>query len=492
MSTSISKYYNKLVVQETPYSSEWMMDTNHLRQYLGDVQPQQMDTYINSLFMNRKDYSAPFISALEMKASSTMLLTGTSDSWSWDFDKPIIPAEVLENLEIGNATPGLGKEVFKIKLDRDWFTYGDVITADRFSGKQIRVIPDGIQRVLDGWIYSVQLVSDDETDYYPAVFLDRGTQYRKLYSIYGEHNDQGTKVLHGGKLKMMNSLAGEIRTDFSITDWADALTLTVSSVNFDETGKPIKVNDSRWFKRAEMAAWAQHRRMKEDYLVFGKSGNNMQSPSGYDVTTSMGLWQMLHLGNVNYYSNLSLRKLTESIMDMLYGRTSAEERNVELYTGEAGMILFHDAVTRGLWGLGGLIPLEKFIDGRGMNMSFGYQFKAYSMPNGGVITLKHLKTLDTFDTKTERGSGRFSRLSSTFIGLDMSPDATDNIKIVKRNTRQDDYWGYIPGTAGPYGPIKGGLSASKKAGYDMWIYSRLGLHIEDITKTFILKPTFDY
>lgn len=488
----ISKYYNKLVVQETPYSSEWMMDTNHLRQYLGDVTPQQMDTYVNALFMNRKDYSAPFITALEMKSSSTMLLTGTSDSWSWNFEKPIIPAESVENLEVGNATPGLGKEPFRLKLDRDWFTYGDVFTADRFSGKQLRVVPDGIQMLSDGWVYTVQLVTEDELDYYPAIFLERGQQYRKLYSIYGEFNDMGTKVLHGGKLKMMNRLSGEIRTDYSITDWADALTLTVSNVQFDKNGSAVKVNDSRWFKRQEMAAWAQHRRMKEDYLVFANQGSNLSSPSGYDVSTSMGLWQMLHLGNVNYYSNLTMRKLTEAIGDMLYGRTSTEERNIELYTGEAGMILFSEAVSRGFFGLGGLIPLDKFVDGRGMDMTFGYQFKAYKMVNGGTITLKHLKTLDTADTKAERGTGRFSRLSSTFIGLDMSPDNIDNVKVVKRASRQDDYWGYIPGTASPYGPIKGGLSASKKAGYDVWMYSRLGLHIEDITKTFILKPTFDF
>lgn len=488
----ISKYYNRLVVQETPYSSEWMMDTNHLRQYLGDVAPQQVDTYVNALFTNRKDYSAPFLSALEMKQSSTMLLDKISDSWSWDFDKPIIPAEVVENLESGNATPGLGKEPFRIKLDRNWFTYGDVITADRFSGKQIRVMPEGIASVSDGWIYTCQLMTDDETDYYPAVFLERGQQYRKLFSIYGEFNDQGTKLLHGGKLKMMNRLSGELRTEFAVTDWADALTLTVSNVSFDKDKKPVKVNDSRWFKRAEIEAWAQHRRMKEDYLVWANQSSNMASPSGYDVSSSMGLWQMLHLGNVNYYSNLTLRKLAESIGDMLYGRTSTDERNVELYTGEAGMILFSEAVTNRVFGLGGLIPLDKFVDGRGMDMTFGFQFKAYRMPNGGQITLKHLKTLDQADTKSERGNGRFSRLSSTFIGLDMSPDAVDNIKVVKRSTRQEDYWGYIPGTANPFGPIKGGISASKKAGYEMWISSRLGLHIEDITKTFILKPTFDY
>lgn len=493
MSTSIGKYYNRLVVQETPYSSEWMMDTNHLRSYLGELKPQQMDSYINKLFMNRKDHSAPFLTALELKSATQMLLTGTSDSWSWDFDKPMIPAEVTENLEAGNDTPGLGKEPFRIKLDRDWFTYGDVITADRFSGKQVRVVPDGIHRASDGaFIYTVQLVTDDETEYYPSNLLQRGQQYRKLFAIYGEYNDQGTKVIHGGKLKMMNSLSGELRTDMSITDWADALTLTVNSVNYDQAGNPVSVNDSRWFKRAEMAAWAQHRRMKEDYLVFAQVGSNMQSPSAYDVSSSMGLWQMLHLGNVNYYSNLTLKKLTESIGDMLYGRVAAEERNVELYTGEAGMILFSNAVQAGVYGLGGLIPLEKFVDGRGMAMTFGYQFKGYRMPNGGLITLKHLKTLDTADTKAERGTGRYSRLSSTFIGLDMSPDQVENLKVVKRDTRQDDYWGYVPGTASPYGPIKGGLSASKKAGYDVWISSRIGLHIQDITKTFILKPTFDF
>lgn len=488
---SISKYYNRMVVQETPYMSEWMADTNHLRQYLGEIQPQQMDSYMNALFMNRKDYSTPFLAALEAKASKTKLLTGESDSWSWNFEKPLIPAETVLNLEVGNATPGLGKEPFRMRFDRDWYTYGDVITADRFSGKQVRVVPDGIQRASDGWDYTVQLVTDSETDYYPAAFLDRGTQYRKLYSIYGEFNDQGTKVLHGGKLKMMNGLTGEIRTDYSVTDWADALTLTVSSVQFDRNGMPIKVNDSRWFKRAETAAWAQHRRMKEDYIVWGQGGSNLQSPSGYDVSTSMGLWEMLHLGNLNYYSDLSLRKLTESIGDMLYGRTSMEERSVELYTGEAGMILFSEAVERKLFGLGGLLPLDKFVDGAGMNMSFGYQFKAYTMPNGGQITLKHMKTLDSSDTKSERGTGRYGRLSATFIGLDMSPDSVNNISIVKRDTRQDDYWGYIPGTAGPYGPVKGGISGSKKAGYDVWMYSRLGLDIVDITKTFILKPTFD-
>jgi hypothetical protein len=488
---AISNHYNRLVVQETPYMSEWMTDTNHLRSYLGSVEPQKMDNLVNSLFMNRKDNSTPLLSALE-KPTSTMILDGMSDSWTWEMDKPIVPAQVVENLESGNSTPGINKQVFRIKFDRDWFAEGDVITADAFSGKNVRVVDNGIFRSSDGWIYSVQLVTDDATEYFPAQYLAEGQEFKKLYFIGGEYNDKGSKVLHAGKMKLMNSLGGEIRTELGITDWADALTVQVSSVTFDENNKPIKVNDSRWFKRAEIAAWAQHRRMKENYLVFGTAGGNLSGASAYDVRSSMGAWQMLHLGNVNYYPQLSTKVLSENIGDMFYQRVSQEQRDVDLYTGELGFILLHEAVLNNINGLGNLLmPIDKVTDGRGMDMTYGFQFKAFRMLNGGTVRLKHLKTLDDFDTKAERGRGRFGRMSATFIGFDMSPDGKDNCMIVKRKTRQDDYWGYLPGTASPFGPVKGGISVSKKAGYDMWINSRLGFHMQDVTKSFVLKPNFE-
>lgn len=488
-----SNHYSRLVVKERPYMSTWMTDTNHLRNYLQYVQPQQMDNLINELFIHRQDRTTPFLSDLEASSAKTMLLTGTSDSWEWKFKKPLVPAEVMERTEVGNSTPGRGKQPFTLIMDRDWFTYGDVISPDRFSGKAVRVIPDGVVSLPNGWWeYTVQLVTDDETAYFPVEYMEEGTQYEYLYSIYGEYNDQGTKVVHAGDMTLMNTLAGELRTEDAITDWADALTITLNSVTIDDRGKPITINDGSWFKRSEMAVWAKHRRQKENYVVFGMPGSNLMSPSRYDVTSGMGLWHMLHLGNVQYYSNLTLRKLEEPIGDMYYGRVAMENRNTVLYTGEAGFLLFSNAVEKKLNGLGGLIPLDKFVSGSGMNMGLGYQFKSYILPNGGTVTLKHLGLLDQFATKSERGTGRYSKMSATFLGMDMSPDNTENIKIVKRATRAEDYWGYVPGTASPMGPMKGGMSASKKAGYEMWVYSRLGFHMQDVTKSFILKPTFEF
>lgn len=473
--------------------STWMTDTNHLRNYLQDIEPQQMDNVVNELFIARKDRSTPFLSDLELGSAKTMLLTKESDSWKWKFKKPLVPAEVAERTEVGNTTVGRGKAVFSLILDRDWYTYGDVISPDRFSGKAVRVIPDGVIPLPNGWTeYRVQLVTDDILAYFPSVYLEEGTQYVYLYSIYGEYNDQGTKVVHAGEMELMNSLAGELRTEDAITDWADALTITMNSVTVDDRGKPVKLNNSSWFKRSELAVWSKHRLQKENYIFWGVPGNNLMGPSRYSVDSGMGAWHMAHLGNVQYYSNLTLRKLEEPIGDMYYGRKNMSERDTVLYTGEAGFLLFSYAVEHKLNGLGGLIPLDKFITGSGMDMGFGYQFKSYIMPNGGRITLKHLSLLDQDATKSERGTGRYSKQSATFLGFDMSSDSAENMKIVKRATRPDDYWGYVPGTCGPTGPMKGGISASKKAGYEMWVSSRVGFHMHDTTKAFILKPTFDF
>lgn len=488
-----SNHYSRMVVKERPYMSTFMTDTNHLRQFLQDIEPQQMDNLINELFIHRQDRTTPFLADLEQGTAKTMLLTKESDSWSWKFKKPLVPAEIMERTEVGNATVGRGKQVFSIIMDRDWYTYGDVLTPDRFSGKAVRIIPNGVIPLPNGWTeYQVQLVTDDNDAYFPASYLEEGTQYQYLYSIYGEYNDQGTKVLHAGDMSLMNSLAGELRTEDAITDWADALTITLNSVTIDDRGKPVTLNSSNWFKRSELACWAKHRLQKENYVFFGLPANNMMGPSRYDVTSGMGAWNMLHLGNVQYYSNLTLRKLEEPLGDMYYGRVPMANRNTVLYTGEAGFLLFSNAVERKLNGLGGLVPLDKFITGSGMDMGLGYQFKSYVMPNGGMITLKHLSLLDTHATKTERGTGRYSKMSATFLGFDMSPDNTQNMKIVKRASRTDDYWGYVEGTCGPMGPSKGRSGASKKAGYEMWISSRVGFHMEDVTKSFILKPTFEF
>src|SRR5687768_4519188 len=109
-----SNHYSAMVVKERPYMAAWMTDTNHLRSFLSDVEPQKMDNIVNSLFTHRQDMTTPFLSDLESKSTSTMLLTGTSDAWSWKFKKPLVPAEVIENLESGNTTPGKNKQVFKL------------------------------------------------------------------------------------------------------------------------------------------------------------------------------------------------------------------------------------------------------------------------------------------------------------------------------------------------------------------------------------------
>jgi hypothetical protein len=156
-----SQYYQRMVVQETPYMSNYMTDSNHLRQYLSaDIQPQMIDRMVNKLFIQRQSNATPLLTALESRSETTMLLTGESDSWQWEMDRQVVPAEVVANLESGNNTPGLNKEPFRIVVDRPWFSDGEVIACDAFSGKQVRIVDNGINITPGGVILTVQLVTD--------------------------------------------------------------------------------------------------------------------------------------------------------------------------------------------------------------------------------------------------------------------------------------------------------------------------------------------
>ena len=59
---SASNYYKRLVVREQPYMSATMTDTNHLRSFLGEIEPQQVDNIMNNLFMQRQDRTTPLLS----------------------------------------------------------------------------------------------------------------------------------------------------------------------------------------------------------------------------------------------------------------------------------------------------------------------------------------------------------------------------------------------------------------------------------------------
>lgn len=466
----------KLVVSEGYYMSG-MTDKNHLSRYIQDYGPEKFSQIMIQAFSNRQIDSNPLLELTEGQGK-VRYLSGQSDSWTWDMAlSRYKPLRIVENLESGNLTAGLDGIPFRLKLDKDWFTNGDVISCDR-RNTQVRIGEEPIYQESNGFVYTVYLVTDSPaTDYYPQKNMASAVEYVKLYSMYPERASQASKLHFLPTAKLLDYLPDMIRLEHEITGYADKRVLMTATAGPDGTPQ----NNPRWFKRAELEFWKTFYKMQNDSLTWGRTSTHLKGESGYNLRTPHGLWQKLDLGNVYHYGKFSIKLLEEYLISIFFGRVDGKNRDVVLLTGEYGMKLFSQAIRDEVGSFGLFINSDKAITGTGRDMGFGYQFTKFYPINGGTVTLKWLPSLDTDLTNFEKGNGAFPPTSATFIILDLSGDNSDNIQLVKHKEAEE--YGYIVGTASPFGPLNGSLISNARDGYSMIGKTRCGIHINDLTRT---------
>ena len=91
-------------------------------------------------------------------------------------------ARVLENLEASNATPGINRTTFRIKLDLDYFMAPDVLMGeDADYSLEILEGPyaDGV-----GYIYTVRLQTDDNTKFFDPTLLEVNREFSKVCTTH--------------------------------------------------------------------------------------------------------------------------------------------------------------------------------------------------------------------------------------------------------------------------------------------------------------------
>lgn len=470
---------NKLIVNEGTYFSG-LSDTNHISKYINDYSPEKFSQIMTQLFAYKQLMANPLLEMTEGRNKVQYL--ETSDSWSWDIAlSGFNPLVIVENLESSNAFAGIDGNPFTIKLDKDWYTHGDILTADKRKF-QVRVGDEPITRETDGFKYTVYLVTKTPgTDYIAQKYMKPGIEWVRLSSVYPERSAQFSKVWFTPTAKLVDHLPDMIRIEHEITGYADKRVIEVATASYDKDGKFQQLTDGRWFKRAEVEFWKHYYKQVENQLMWSRESSHLKGDSGYNIRTTDGLWYKLDYGNVYPYSKFSIRLLEDFLLSIFFGRVEGKNRNVVMLTGEYGMQLFHRAIREEAGKFGLFINSDKMVRGSGMDMGFGGQFTEYFPINGGSIQLKYMPSLDIQTTNSEKGAGLFPQNSATFIILDLSGDFADNVRLVKH--RNDEEYGYIVGTASPFGPIKGGLSSSPKDGYSMWAKTRCGLHVTDLSRT---------
>lgn len=473
MGINISKFTTKMM----PMKGN-MTELNHLG-YSLIAKPELFDGMMTKLFVSQHIYDTPF---LNMTMGRERVIS--SNEWEYKVKgADTKPLTLLENIE----ESGKFGQPITAKFDEDFWQVGDVITpGDQFQDYQCRIMKNPYKSG-NGYVYEMQLVTDDQSEAIPSDFRAAGHAWFKLFSTYEEAATRGGSMQFAGSMALRNHL-GKLRKEYKITDYAAEQVLAMRM--WDDMGKSY----DKWIPYAEVQFNKEWKKEVERACWYNKDSKSIMGDNGRKVDSFPGIIQQVRDGGWYYpYDVLSAKGIESFIMDIYFGRTApgSSERRVAAFTGEVGMMTFSKLMQNEYAKNGWIIanpefnPAQKTSSKYHTNAySYGCQFTEFKMPNGAIFTLIHNPLFDDPDYNQEKDpvSG-YPKSSSMFLFMDLANggNGASNIQMV---VKKDGFkYGYVEGLVGPGGPKRGGFMAHSGEFYEMHYSKEFGVHIEDITKT---------
>lgn len=292
-------------------------------------------------------------------------------------------------------TPGIRGTIFEVTFKSDWLKQQHLIISP--NGKQARIQGRPV-KVATGYKYRLQLVYRELDDYCPVSELKAGLRWSmtggapvsEAYSSGNESNKQAP-----GKVKNQISI---LRKSYEIGGNVKNRTV---EFQLNIGGKPT----SYWMPFEEYQHEIQFKEACEEHLWWStynrdKNGNitTIDEDTGFAIPIGAGVNDQIP--NKDTYGQLTIKKLHNTVGDVLYGGTDTGNMDIILFTGVGGSREFDAAIKRDNTGSGGwrLVDnaADKFITGSaGSNkLAYGAYFSTYRHVDGHTITLKSLPLLD--------------------------------------------------------------------------------------------------
>jgi hypothetical protein len=460
---------SKLAVLTRPWHANFT-ESNHLgAAFLAE--PHKFDKVLTRIFTASRVADNPLTAM-----TKGMGRTSEIESFDWEWELMGGSSRPLIQLEAPSGDGLAGTEI-TIKLDEDWFKPGDVISpGDKRTLVRVQTSPiaDG-----NGYTYTVRLLTDDQTATLGAQFNGIGVQWSKFYSVYEEGGDQSGSTSYALPMKLASQLS-TYRKEYSVTGDAANQALVVALM--DANGKVYK--DYKWLKYAEGEYWIQWHKEIERGLWYGRMNNTLPGANGRPVRTGPGVQELLEDSHVHVYNTLTEKLIREYLLDIFFGRVDMKNRNIVAYTGEYGMLAFHQAMVNASSPF--LVVDTKFIQSAtgpsANNLAFGGQYVKYNGPNGITLTLRHNPVYDDREINHLMDPNLQVPVESMrFTFLDFGgPGSLGNIKYVHKKAGYK--LGYVSGLQTPYGSNKGGLMSNSKDSYTMIVHDQCGIQIDDVTR----------
>jgi len=486
-------------------------DSNHI-QMLHSESPADYDKKIISLYTQTSLYSNDFLQMI-MK-SKPYYIDKATDYWKWKVNVPYqfpVLVEVPDStLSLSNI--GIDGQTFEMVFDKKEFFINDVISPNRMYGQQFIVINDPVPYGR-AWKYTMQLVTTNPlTTSVDPQWLAEGREFEFLYNATGEYDERGSGLgTLGDEITLYESLGSASMVEHTVTDWADTKIANSAKRGQDRDGNMIdlimyskKVRNQEgehkyvtaWEPFIEMELRKRMLDMKVKKMIWAQGGTSRTFGGNQEMKKlSMGVYpRMRAYGNLEQYNagQFSINIIRNVFGDLFYRREDMKNRRVKLFTNEAGIEVFRTAAKDDLLKAGfTIIADNRFIEGKGQNMTINWAFDSMVTMDTGRIEVSHLMELDLPQTNSEYGRNKKS--TPVFMVFDVSPQgdqmASDNIREVRPSSAPSMTWGYIDGTYHHMGHAasKGMSSANMFPGYKIWMNDRYDVFIEDITRTALIE-----
>jgi hypothetical protein len=409
---------------------------------------------------------------------------------------------IVENIEDPAAVLGTDGSTFRIKLNRREFGHGDIITYDKYNGVEMYVTDEDILPIGDGFIYTVQLVNNDNFKFLDQKYLENGTKLFRKGSARGEYGERFSDITtRTGFREFYNYVGGaEAHVHYSISSRADLMikggmnadgTVPVTEIwrNFGENVDPsissledmVKVMGKDKVKRAfdngdlsrtfltqmEAAHLSKVASDIESYLMWGQGGRLRQDGPD-DMRLSVGLWRQLDNSFKRVYNknNFTLELFRGEIYNFFNGKVEFQgpdpNRSLIVQTGMGGMRMVNEAIKREAVASGLVIQAADIgaITGKGMDLNFGFAYTIPFLANVKFVLNPAFDNVHTNDIENPIIDG-FPLSSYSFIIFDITDNTNDNIFLLKLSWDNQLKWWYQNGTMDYMGRTQGFQSSGQ-------------------------------
>jgi hypothetical protein len=517
---------NGIFLRDTSYQTSSHVDSYHLSNLLKSAEPTDLGPV--DLWAMAQKVEMPLYQMSSFGGKNVISVDNARGEYKWQIPVTQDLPYITEDIESANATKGIDGQSFKIKLNKRSFGHGDIITYDKYNGVEMYITADDIIPAGDGFIYTVQLVNNDNAKYLDNKYLKVGTKVFRKGSARGEYGERFSDIgnINAGFREFYNYVGGaEAHVHYSVSSRADLMmkggmkadgTVPVIEMwrNFDKNVDPSvpsletmaskmgkdyvkKAYESGQLTRTFLTSMEAAHLTKiandiETYLMWGQGGKVKQDGPD-DIRLSVGLWKQLDNSYKRIYNkgsfNLDLFK--SEIFNFFNGKVEFQgpdpKRELVVQTGLGGMKLVNEAIKREAINSGLVINASEVgaITGKGMDLNFGFAYTQYVIPflaNVKFVLNPAFDNIHTNDIENPIIDG-FPLSSYNFIIFDITENTNDNIFLLKLSWDNQLKWFYQNGTMDYMGRTQGFQSSGQFNGYRVFMTQTMpAIWVKDPTK----------